>query len=174
MPAVERPLITGGPVRGARRHLWRGGHNRDTVQRALAATLREERTVYGARRYVLTLVNTGTQHYLPTGTPDRHLTVKLRVLDTADAVLYEQKHALRRVVMWRPVIVDLWDTRLPHATPRSYSIEIPATDQRAASVEAVVKYHLLDEARRRRIGYRNIDPIAYEIFRERRLVNHGR
>lgn len=174
MPAIERPLVAGGAARAARRHLWRGGHDRDTVRRALTASLREERTASGARRYALTLVNTGTTHDLPTGTPDRHLTVSLRVLDAADAVLYEQEHTLRRTVMWRPFIVDLWDTRLPYATPRSYAIEIAAADRRAASVEAVVRYHLLDEARRKRIGYRNTDPIAYEIFRERRVVVHDR
>lgn len=174
MPAIERPLVAGGPVRSARRHLWRGGHDRETVRRALSASLREERTQYGARRYALTLVNTGTLHHLPTGTPDRHLTVDFRVTDAAGAVLEAYEHRLRRVVLWRPFIVDLWDTRLPYATPRSYAIEFPAADRRAASVEVVVRYHLLDEARRRRIGYRNTEPIAYEIFRERRVVGHDR
>jgi len=172
MPAIERPLMAGGAVRSARRHLWRGGHDRETVRRALAATLREEQTPYGTRRYALTLVNSGTTHYLPTGTPDRHLTVSFRILDASGAVLDEQAHTLRRTVMWRPFIVDLWDTRLPYATPRTYAIEISSADRRPASVEAVVRYHLLDEARRQRIGYRNTDPIAYEIFRERRIVVH--
>ena len=34
------------------------------------------------------------------------------------------------------------------------------------SVEAVVRYHLLEESRRRRIGYENSEPIAYDVFRE--------
>ncbi len=38
-------------------------------------------------------------------------------------------------------------------------------------VEAVVRYHLLDERRRRRIGYDNPEPIAYEVFRERLALN---
>jgi len=174
MPAIERALVPGGLVRSARQHLWRGGHDRDTVRRALTALLREERTAYGARRYVLTLVNTGTLHHLPTGTPDRHLTVSLRLIDAAGAVLEAHEHTLRRFVLWRPFIVDLWDVRLPYATPRSYSIEFPAADRRAAAVEAVVRYHLLDEARRRRIGYQNTEPIAYEIFRESRTVDRDR
>jgi hypothetical protein len=33
-------------------------------------------------------------------------------------------------------------------------------------VEAEVRYHLLDEKRRRRIGYRNREPISYEVFRQ--------
>jgi hypothetical protein len=35
------------------------------------------------------------------------------------------------------------------------------------AVEAVVRYHLLDEARRKRIGYQNEEPIAYKVFRSR-------
>jgi len=37
-------------------------------------------------------------------------------------------------------------------------------------VEAVVRYHLLDETRRRRIGYENQEPIAYEVFRQRLAI----
>jgi hypothetical protein len=38
---------------------------------------------------------------------------------------------------------------------------------RAASIEAEVRYHLLTEARRARIGYRNRTPIDYPIFAQR-------
>ena len=70
--------------------------------------------------------------------------------------------------MWRPFIIDLWDTRLPRGQPRSYRIEFPAAGKQApVAVEAVVRYHLLDEARRKRIGYENTEPIAYEVFRSR-------
>ena len=70
--------------------------------------------------------------------------------------------------MWRPFIVDLWDTRLPRGQPRSYRIEFPSASKPApVAVEAVVRYHLLDEKRRARIGYQNTEPIAYEVFRSR-------
>jgi hypothetical protein len=36
----------------------------------------------------------------------------------------------------------------------------------ATAVEAVARYHLLDEARRKRIGYENKEPIDYEVFRQ--------
>jgi hypothetical protein len=70
--------------------------------------------------------------------------------------------------MWRPFIVDLSDTRLPPREPRAFRIEFPtARDPAPAAVEAVVRYHLLDEKRRARIGYENKEPIAYEVFRSR-------
>lgn len=169
MPLVERPLVEGGPVRPVRQHLWRGGHDPDMVKSALEVQFEEVMDESrDARRFVLTLTNTGAAHYLPTGTPDRHLTVDLRLLDSAGNILNEQQHRLRRTVLWRPFIIDLWDTRLPRWQPRSYELPVAAhAVQGAAAVEAVVRYHLLDERRRRRIGYENRTPIAYEVFRQR-------
>ena len=161
MPPAERPLVAGGPVRRTRRHLWRGGHDPAMVKRALTARLVVDR---GGRTAVLTLANTGTAHYLPTGTPDRHLTVALRALDGRGHVLDEVRDKLIRRILWRPVIVDLWDTRLSPGRPRTYRLPLPPA---AVAVEAVVRYHLLEESRRRRIGYEPGAPIAYEIYRAR-------
>lgn len=169
MPLVERPLVEGGPVRPVRQHLWRGGHDPEMVKSGLQAEFREVAGKSpGPRVFALTLTNIGAAHYLPTGTPDRHLTVALRLLDSAGNILKEQQHRLRRTVLWRPFIIDLWDTRLPRWQPRSYELSVAAHDVReAAAVEAVVRYHLLDERRRKRIGYENQTPIAYEVFRQR-------
>lgn len=166
MPLVRRPLVEGGVVRDARRHLWRGGHDPEMVKKALTVEFVEvQQTGEGERRFRLTLVNTGAAHYVPTGTPDRHLTVHLRLLDRQDAVLDEQIHTIKRTVMWRPFIVDLWDTRLPRWQPRRYEIEVPA-EGKVETVEAEIRYHLLAEARRKRIGYENQSPIHYGVFRK--------
>ena len=169
MPAVERSLVDGGRVRQARRHLWRGGHDPATVKQALDIRFTETGDQAADRRaFALDLTNVGAAHYLPTGTPDRHLTVRLRVLDAAGQTLAEENHSLKRTTMWRPFIIDLWDTRLPRGQPRSYRIDVPAAGKSApVAVEAVVRYHLLDEARRARIGYENKEPISYEVFRSR-------
>ena len=90
------------------------------------------------------------------------------MLNSQDEPIDEQNHTLKRTVMWRPFIVDLWDSRLPRWQPRTFQITFPRNDkQQPAAVEAVVRYHLLDEKRRRRIGYENSEPIAYEVFRQR-------
>lgn len=73
--------------------------------------------------------------------------------------------------MWRPFIIDLWDNRLARKESRSYTLEFDgAREPDAVAVEAVVRYHLLDEARRKRIGYQNEEPISYEVFRRRLSV----
>ena len=70
--------------------------------------------------------------------------------------------------MWRPFIIDLWDTRLPRNAPRIYSLEFSLDEKDGPlTVEAEVRYHLLDEKRRRRIDYENKDPIAFDVFRQR-------
>lgn len=166
MPLLERPLVPGGKARATRRHLWRGGHDPAMVKQAL--TISFEKTA-DEHRFQLAITNSGAAHYVPTGTPDRHLTVQLRVLDVQGNVLKEESHLLKRTVMWRPFIIDLWDTRLPRGERRSYNLTLPDPEQ-AFAVEAVVRYHLLDEKRRRRIGYQNREPVAYEVFRQRLLV----
>lgn len=166
MPVLKRPLVKGGVVRKTRQHLWRGGHDPKMVKSALTIKFSElNPSNKDKRRFTLTIANTGAAHYLPTGTPDRHLTIQLRVLDNKHNVLDENINFIKRTVMWRPFIVDLKDTRLPRWQPRSYQIDISEPDK-AVSVEAVVRYHLLDEKRRKRIGYENKTPIAYDVFRQ--------
>lgn len=169
MPRIERPLVPGGPARPARQHLWRGGHDMAMVKRALTVTLQADPSApKDVFRYQLALTNTGTAHYLPTGTPDRHLTVILRFLSKNSSTVKQTTDVLKRTVMWRPFIVDLWDTRLPRDQPRFYTLEYPRRgDPATTAVEAVVRYHLLDEARRRRIGYENKEPISYEVVQRR-------
>jgi len=167
MPLKKRSLVKGGVVRDTRQHFWRGGHDPEMVKKALTIKFDEqEMTSKDERRFILTIENTGAAHYVPTGTPDRHLTVQLRVVDKQNNVLTENMNIIRRNVMWRPFIIDLKDTRLPRGQPRSYDIEI-SDPQKAVSVEAVVRYHLLDEKRRKRIVYENKTPIAYDVFRQK-------
>jgi hypothetical protein len=165
---VKRPLVEGGKVRPVRQHLWRGGHDPAMVKQGLEVLLVEaERQPADERKFMLTLTNVGAAHYLPTGTPDRFLSVELRLLDSEGRVLKERSHSIKRTVMWRPFIIDLKDTRLPRWQPRRYEITVPASGrQQAIAVEAVVHYHLLDEKRRARIDYHPDEPVNYEVFRQ--------
>ena len=168
MPLLERPLVSGGKIRPTRQHLWRGGHDPDMVKKGLTISFKETISDDSDKRqFTLTLKNTGAAHYIPTGTPDRHLTVQLRVLDKQGNVLNEENHTLKRTIMWRPIIVDLWDTRLARGEQREYTIEITKNNLIAATrIDAEVRYHLLDEARRKRIAYKNKEPINYPVFQQ--------
>jgi hypothetical protein len=114
------------------------------------------------------LTNVGAAHFLPTGTPDRHLTLELRLLDGNGKVLKEKVHVIRRYILWRPFIVDLKDTRLAYGKPGTFEFSFkPDRKNPPSALEVMVRYHLLDEKRRKRIGYENKEPIAYPIYRRK-------
>jgi galactose mutarotase-like enzyme len=74
--------------------------------------------------------------------------------------------------MWRPFIVDLKDTRLPKGKTMVFPFEFSRQGKNPPGrLEVTVTYHLLDEKRRKRIGYENSEPIAYPIYRETIRLN---
>ena len=167
MPAVERALVAGGATRQSRGHLFRGGHDPDTVRRALTVDVEMKNTGDGQQTATVGVRNTGADHYLPTGTPDRHLTVEFTLKGEDGSVLDEQIARLKRTIMWRPFIVDLWDTRLPKGERRTYTFTVDGDASPApVTLDIRVRYHFLDEARRRRIGYENQEPIYYVLFQQ--------
>jgi hypothetical protein len=169
MPRVERPLVAGGVPRLARRHLWRGGHDPGMVRQALDIRFAEAPApAADTRLFRLTLANVGAAHYVPTGTPDRHLLLTVRLLDVEGNTLGQEERLIKRRVMWRPFIVDLWDNRLPFGEPKEHDFEFSRKDVAGAqAIEAVVRYGLVDQARLERIGYTGGGALAYDVFRQR-------
>jgi len=163
MPAVVRPAAEGMPARKGGRHLFHGGHEPERVKESLRVEHRLEDD-----GLVVTLTNVGAAHYLPTGTPDRHLTLELKLLGPGEEVLKEKVHTMKRYILWRPFIVDLRDTRLPYQKPSEFRLPLIRSGPSApAAIDVTVRYHLLDEARRKKIGYNNVEPIAYPLYHER-------
>jgi hypothetical protein len=165
MEAVNRPAVDGGINRPGNHHYWRGGHHKKTVHDALQAELVISKESKG--KATLTLTNIGPDHFLPTGTPDRYLSILFSLTDPAGKVIQEKHYALKRTIMWRPFIIDLWDTRLRKNIPRelSFSWKKKAVPLKS-TLTVSVRYHLLDEARRKRINYNNNTPISYQIFQQ--------
>jgi len=166
MAKIKRAGVIRNEVMPVSRHLWRGGHDPEMVKSALTIELKKEYERGNAVDYNLILANSGADHRVPTGTPDRHLTVSFRLLDKNEKVIKEENHKLKRTIMWRPFIVDLWDTRLKAGEMRLFTFSHKKGDK-AAFVDVEVRYHLLDEKRRKRIGYENREPINYRVFYRR-------
>jgi len=165
------PTTVNGQGKKRKQHFFRGGHHPPTVSQALKVehSVGERR---GTRIYTFILTNIGAAHYLPTGTPDRHLTLEFRLFDKEGGMIREETHTMKRYILWRPFIVDLRDTRLPYNEPKQCTFEISSGHgEFPAFLEATVRYHLLDEKRRKRIGYENRKPISYEIYKTRIVVN---
>lgn len=174
MPLTKRPLAPGGKARSVRRHLWRGGHDPDMVKRALAIKF-EQAPASSADQYHyrLTLTNIGAAHYVPTGTPDRHFVLSVRLLNKDGTIIQQREHIIKRTVMWRPFIVDLKDNRLPPGIAREHDFKFSRREAAEAEVvEAVVRYGLVEEKRRKQIGYENKEPLSYEVFRKRLTLAH--
>ncbi len=167
MEPVTRPLVKGYPERDGRRHFFPGGHSREMVAKALTVTVKQTVKDDG-QRVEVSLTNSGAGHYLPTGTPDRHLTLELTLLGTDARTIRRKVYTMKRTILWRPFIVDLFDTRLPHGSSRVVNFEVTPREMKDASLLDVrVRYHLLDERRRRRIGYAITTPIAYPVYEQR-------
>jgi hypothetical protein len=172
MPGTNRPLVRGMEIRPVRKHLFWGGHHPAMVMRALMVTYNQ--TSQGKNhQFEFNLTNVGTVHYLPTGLPDRHLTLELKLLDNNDRVMKEEIFTMKRYILWRPFIIDLYDTRLPFKTPKFFSLDINQNkDNQPSILDITVRYHLLDEKRRKKINYNNTEPISYPIYEERILLNN--
>jgi hypothetical protein len=173
MPEVTRSVAKGMIQRKGGAHLFWGGHRPEMVKKALKV---EYKNIFNGDRntyeFEFRLINVGAYHYLPTGTPDRHLTLELRLLDNEGTAIKETLYKMKRYILWRPFIVDIRDTRLPYNKPRKYIFDFKADTKNPPSIlDASVRYHLLDEKRRKKIGYENTEPIAYSIYKERIPLN---
>jgi hypothetical protein len=167
MPTVTRPLTAATKPRKSGKHLFLGGHSPKKVKSALSVE-HQWQSKAKERTLTLTLTNTGTNHFLPTGTPDRHLTVDIQLLDANNRPLKQEKHTLIRRILWRPFIMDISDSRLPYGKPRSFNFSFDTSDTKSPhSVDITVQYHLLEESRRKRIGYHPTTAINYPIYRQR-------
>ncbi len=145
-------MAEGGPIRQGRKHLWRGGHDPEQIKSALAVQLSADPPAprSGAPvNFTLTLINAGAGHKLPTGDPDRYFTVEFRIIDRTGQVVKEQSHTMGRWIMWQPVIVDLYDNRLPPLASREYGFRYRLPDSPDAvsglQLQAKVRYHILTE-----------------------------
>ncbi len=172
MPRVQRPLMAGYPSRLGRRHLWRGGHDPQMVRQALSVRFRAEKPRHGSVAYVLTITNTGAGHYVPTGVPDRFISVDLRLLGSGGRTLKHEHYRLTRFIMWRPVVIQFRDTRLRPMVPQHFVIKANLrADPAAVAVEAVVRYHLLPLAHRRKDKLPMKVAPSSTVFRKRIMIH---
>jgi hypothetical protein len=172
MPEVVRPVAEGMDARKGGKHLFWGGHQPEMVKSSLKVEYKKKIDRDNIK-YIFALTNIGAAHYLPTGTPDRHLTLELKLLDKEGIVINEKMFKMKRHILWRPFIVDLYDTRLPYNMPKTFIYEFMRSRNNPPSMlDVTVRYHLLDEKQRMKIGYKNKEPIAYPIYRETMLLDN--
>jgi hypothetical protein len=167
MPEVTRPVAVDGPIREGRRHLWRGGHDPEMIKRAVSIELRADPQKYRAGqwvRFTLTFTNAGAGHMVPTGDPDRYFTISFAVVDQNGRVVASQNHTMGRWIIWRPVILEVYDNRVSPLKSRDYrfATRIPFMGT-SRSLRIQVKYHILTEKahNKLRTHYGLVDDLPY-------------
>lgn len=175
MPEVERPVAKGGPIRPGRRHLWRGGHDPEMVKQAVAVQVRADPSdpkPGDQTRFILTLINAGAGHKIPTGDPDRHFTVEFTVQDGQGKELAHQVDTMGRWILWQPAIVELYDNRLLPLASREYhfTYRLPSKPEERAglTLKTRVRYHILTDKQHamleERYGLTGQDPYEFTIY----------
>jgi Cytochrome c554 and c-prime len=114
-----------------RRHLWRGIHDVEMVQQAMAVTVTPNASAYrpgDQMQVVITVTNVGAGHYLPTYVTPK-IVVHAHLLDAQGQVLPD---SAQEAVIGREVTLDLSeelsDTRIPPKASRAfpYTTVLPA------------------------------------------------
>ena len=149
MPAVDRPLVPGGPVRSTRKHLWKGGHFPEMIKQAVTVQVTAGQTSYQAGEWAefnLNLLNSGAGHKLPTGDPDRYFTITFEVVDGSGKVLKRQQDVMGRWIIWWPLIIEVYENRLTPLTSRDYTFRYRLPDNpEDLRLRAVVRYHIMKD-----------------------------
>ena len=172
MPEIDRPVATDSPIRRGRQHLWRGDHDPDMIQRAVAVQVKADPPdpkPGDEVTFTLTLINAGAGHKIPTGDPDRHFTIEFSVEDAQKKVLEEQRSTMGRWILWQPAIVELYDNRLLPLASREYRFDyqVPATSE-GLILKARVQYHILTDGQHKMLetkyGLTGNDPYRFVIY----------
>ena len=127
MPAVERPMVAGGPVRTTRRHFFGGG----LIPKTLGQPATPNRS--GLTVEILTAARNATSlnvpirlknayagHKLPTGDPERHIRIEVDLTNNGK-VLETRPVRIGQQWEWWPKAKRIADTRL---NPLEERIEI--------------------------------------------------
>jgi hypothetical protein len=155
MPAVERAVALGGPVRPSRRHLFLGSKIPKEMhlteqergeyalyQPGLSVAIVSARRSAGKAVVILKLKNARAGHMLPTGDPERFIRVDL-MLAAAGKTL--ETHSLRIGQQWEwwPKAKKLADNRLKPLEERRETVEF--TTARPATLRVIVSNCRLSE-----------------------------
>ncbi|MBI5135915.1 MAG: hypothetical protein HZA24_01120 [Nitrospirae bacterium] len=165
MPPVTRPAAHGGPERDTRRHLWRGGHFPDMLNQALEVKLSGPDGGFQAgddATFGLRLTNGGAGHKIPTGDPDRHFTITFEEMQDGK-VVESKRHTIGRWLIWKPVIIELYENRIPPTEFRDYRYTAQTGPGRQLRV--TVTYHIVTErAKGRLIRKYDLPPDTVDHF----------
>jgi len=161
MPEVTRPLMAGKKAHKGGRHLWRGGNSPEQVAKALTITAKHQDGTIN-----VDITNSGAGHNFPTGDPDREVFITARLINKEGAVLQTKELHIRRIIIWKPIMIELSDNRIKPLETRTLSFKIPSRlNDQSLTVEVEGIYQILSARAREKLethyGLKDYPPIRY-------------
>jgi hypothetical protein len=188
MPPVARPLVEGGEVKPGHRHTWFGA---GIAKRS--ADLTAVRDGYlpgydvdiGAHRTQgppndiairVAITNGRAGHELPTGDPERFVTLEVAVLDDHGTRLWTETARIGETWEWYPRARLLSDNSLKPGERRelTFNVQEPAGIDDPLTIELVVRNHRMTEENARAMGILGQYPLAVETVRRQVPVGEAR
>jgi len=155
MPEARRPAADGGPVRDTRQHLWHGGHFPDMLHQAVQMKLTGPEGGWKPGDevpFTLTLTNGGAGHKIPTGDPDRYFRITFQEIGPDGKVVDTERHTITRWIIWKPIIIEVYENRIPPLASRDYHYAVTARP--GYKLKVTVGYHILTQRQKRRLIHR--------------------
>ncbi len=167
MPEVTRPLMAGQKRLKNGRHLWRGGNSPEQVAKALTIAA----TPVTNNQIRIDITNSGAGHNFPTGDPDREVFITARLINKDGEELQAEELHIRRIIIWKPVMIELSDNRIAPLETRSLLLTIPSGQRnQGLKVEVEGIYQILSERARdkleSRYGLKEYPPIRYSFVKK--------
>lgn len=185
MPAVQRPLAPGGPVRRTGLHGWigsrlrKGGETAPALWDSMAARLPPGVALHadpapGAAAgeeaaWSVRVVNANAGHHLPTGDPERSVWIELAAVGASGDTVASTGHRIEQRYQWSPVVKKVADDRLApgESTTVTLRYRVPRGDYRLVAravnsriIDANADYHRLPPSYPRRTEVARVEKRA--------------
>lgn len=181
MPPVSRPLVMGGVVRVGHHHTWLGAGIAKRPQEAEAFRAgyepgydveirahRSEPTKGGGEVLIdAVITNERAGHELPTGDPERFISLDLVLLDHNGTSLWRHSERIGELWEWYPEVKQISDNSLKPGERREfhYAVPLPTDVTSPLSIEVVARNHRMTEANAREMGIFGSYPLNVETIR---------
>jgi hypothetical protein len=147
MPQAVRTLTMSSKVfRNTGRHTFMGGHSKEMLEKALYIDMEKD-----GKNFYLRVLNNGAGHKFPTGDPDRYVKIITRFYDNDENLIREETETLKRTILYYPIIIEFFDTRLSPLTERTYTYKGGDILNKAKSAVVEVEYHILSDRAKKRL-----------------------
>ncbi|MCF6282279.1 MAG: cytochrome c family protein [Candidatus Polarisedimenticolaceae bacterium] len=167
MPEVTRPLVSGMKSHKGGRHLWRGGNSPEQVAKALTIQV----IPLDNRELRVDITNSGAGHKFPTGDPDREVFITAKLVNKVGRDLQTEALHIRRLIIWKPIMIELSDNRIEPLETRSLFLTLPSGQNQELTIEVEGIYQILSERARKKLetyyGLKDYPPVRYQFMQKK-------